>query len=67
MAKWPYKSETELRDAGYYFKDDSRCKQCHAMIEWWVTPNGKFMPLDKDTLQPHWGTCPKADAFRRNQ
>ena len=64
MAKWPYESESDLEKAGYQFKNDSRCKGCQEMIEWWETPNGKMMPLDKETLQPHWSTCTKAVDFR---
>jgi hypothetical protein len=64
MAKWPYKTDADLTKAGYIFKSDARCKGCQEMIEWWETPNGKMMPLDKLTLQPHWSTCPKADRFK---
>jgi len=64
MGNWPYKTEKDLVAADYIFKNDSRCKGCDAMIEWWETKNGKMMPLDKETLQPHWGTCPKASRFK---
>ena len=64
MAKWPYKTEAELVAAGYVFKNDARCKGCDAMIEWWETRNGKMIPLDKETLVPHFSTCPKVDRFR---
>jgi hypothetical protein len=59
------KNEKELKDQGYVFKSDARCKGCGAMIEWWETPAGKMMPLDKETLVVHWSTCPKRADFKR--
>jgi hypothetical protein len=53
--------------AGYTYINTSRCKgtSCGAEIEWWRTPNGKKMPLDPVTFEPHWSTCPSQEEFRR--
>ena len=58
-------TEQELVEAGYSFSTIKNCKACGASIEWWQTPSGSWMPLDKKTYKPHWGTCPKAKQFRR--
>ena len=64
---WNYNSREELEAAGYHFLNTSRCagKDCGAEIDWWETPKGKKMPLDPDTLEPHWGTCVNAKEFRQ--
>jgi hypothetical protein len=46
-------------------KKSTKCTGCGAEIEFWRTPTGKFIPLDSGTLVAHWGTCPKADEFRK--
>lgn len=53
--------------AGYKFKNESHCRGCNALIEWWETPKEKFMPLDPETLIPHWKNCPKAKDFRKGK
>jgi hypothetical protein len=62
---WPYETPEELTAAGYEFVNAARCRgpNCGAMIEWWTTPNGKKMPLDPDTMGPHWATCPDQKHF----
>src|SRR5215468_1833811 len=30
---------------GYVFDNEARCRGCGAAIEWWITPNGKKMPM----------------------
>ena len=59
------KNMAERIAAGYVLKRKSHCRGCGAAIEWWLTPRGKMMPLDVDTHEPHWSTCPKAQEFRR--
>jgi len=61
------KTEAELLAAGYRLAGTAHCKGCKALIEWWLTPNGKRMPLDKTTFEPHFSTCPKADQFRKKR
>lgn len=59
------KTDTELRERGYQLNGTSLCKGCNAKIDWWTTPNGKHIPMDSGTVEPHWNTCPKAKEFRR--
>lgn len=66
--KMPFpKTEEELNSAGYQFTGQSICRGCGALMEWWITPSGKKMPLDPVTREPHHATCPKADGFRRKR
>lgn len=58
------KTDTELTQQGYEFESKTRCRGCGAEIEFWLTPNGKHIPLDPGTLEPHWSTCPNAKDFR---
>lgn len=64
---WPYRTDADLRAAGYVYERTRRCygKTCGAEIEEWRTPNGKMMPIDPGTMQPHWSTCPDAQDFRK--
>jgi hypothetical protein len=59
------KTKKELIEQGYEFEDKTYCKGCCARIEFWHTPNGKHVPLNSDTLEPHWSTCPHAKDFRK--
>jgi hypothetical protein len=65
---WP-KNDTTLKQAGYKFSGVGKCRNvvCGAEIEWWETPNGKKIPLDPGTMEPHWSTCPGADEFRKKK
>jgi hypothetical protein len=65
----------ELRASGYDYDNDSFCRGCHAPIEWWITPNGKKMPMivestatilkaSGDVRKPHWADCPNAKDFK---
>ena len=62
---WPYKTDGELRAAGYVYETTRRCygKTCGATIEIWRTPGGKTMPIDPGTMEPHWANCPDRDDF----
>jgi hypothetical protein len=64
---WPYHNDSELNAAGYELDSVSKCwgKDCGQTIEWWVTPNGKKMPIDPETKKPHFGTCPNLKEFRK--
>lgn len=61
------KTEADLKAQGYRFKDKALCRGCHATIEWWTTPNGKLMPLDPGSCEPHWGSCPARDQFKKKK
>ena len=76
----PTKKE-DLIALGWLFDNDAQCRGCGMPIEWWITPNGKKMPMTvkevKDESRafpqpilrleriPHWSDCPKADSFRK--
>ncbi len=64
---WNYSSREELEAAGYRFVNTSRCygQDCGAEIDWYETPKGRKMPLDPDTLEPHFGSCPNVKEFRQ--
>ena len=51
---------------GYKFAGRSKCRgeNCGQEIAWYRTPQGKFIPLDEGTLEPHWATCPDRATFR---
>jgi hypothetical protein len=55
----------EMNSRGYVFKNESDCSACHARIDWYKTPAGKFIPINKGTAEPHWASCPNAKDFRQ--
>lgn len=60
----------EAIDDGYTLETSgARCSGCKAVIDWWVTPRGKKIPIDssKETFQTHFTTCPKVGQFRRKR
>ena len=69
MSTWPYKTADDLREAGYRFKATAKCRgvRCQQTIEWWLTPQNNFMPLDVETLEPHWGQCANATGFFKDK
>ena len=75
----PEKRE-DLVAMGYVFDNEAFCRGCGAPIEWWITPNGKKMPMSVLEVHktesavspvvgyrrvPHWSDCPNAKDFRR--
>lgn len=65
----PLGTHEELRADGYVYAYTRRCngQGCGAEIEFWKTPNGKWIPLNPETLTPHHATCPDVDRFRRKK
>lgn len=76
------KSKEGLQDAGYVFDFETHCRACGALIEFWITPRGKRMPMDVIPVKAtdnffapvkeferiaHWASCPNAKDFRRSQ
>ena len=61
------RTETELAEQGYKYQRTEKCKgpMCGAMIAWFLTPKGRWIPLTEGTLEPHWATCPDKDKFRK--
>lgn len=43
----------------------ANCRSCGAEIEWKKTAAGKLMPVDKDTGESHFATCPNAASHRK--
>lgn len=63
MPNYP-ETKSELNDSAFIFKGRGKCKDCGAIIEWWETPKGKTIPLDRmtedhDKAIPHWKSCPE--------
>lgn len=56
-----------FKKAGYDFTNEARCNsvKCGETVLWFITPAGKKMPITKDTMEPHWSTCPDAPKFRK--
>ncbi len=43
-----------------------KCSKCPAKIFFYKNPKtGKFIPVNADTLEPHFADCPAAKEFRR--
>lgn len=42
-----------------------KCAKCPAMIFFHKTEAGKFIPINKETLESHFADCPAAAQFRR--
>jgi hypothetical protein len=76
---FPDTKET-LEAAGYVFDNDGVCRgpSCGARVEWWITPDGKRMPMSVQEIKigegyfakaigfkriPHWADCPDAKRF----
>lgn len=64
---WPYNTYEKLVAAGYQFLQTRRCVSpaCRQLIEMWMTPNAKRIPLNAGTLDPHHETCKDVKFFRR--
>lgn len=44
----------------------STCKSCRQPIVWCLTTKNKRIPMDQNG-EPHWATCPQADAHRKGR
>lgn len=70
---WPYASVAQLKTAGYKFDRISRCRRkylggvCNALLHWYITPDGKKIPIDPQSLLPHHSTCPDVEVFRKER
>lgn len=54
----PFPRTTEqMTGWGYKPLGMGACKKCGFPIDWWETPKGKKMPVNRDTAVPHWETC----------
>lgn len=61
-----------MKAAGYVFDNDAECRGCGDSIEWWITPNGKKMPMNPMPTGPtpaisHFTTCSDTPTFRKGK
>jgi hypothetical protein len=65
-------TRAEMLSQGYsLIASSSTCKGCGLAIEWWMTQNGKKIPMnlmasDDATALPHWINCAAGADFKRN-
>ena len=45
----------------------TRCRSCGAGVIWIVLPTGRRMPVNADTRESHFATCPDAQKWRRTK
>lgn len=53
-------------DRGFQFFSLGNCDACGAPVEFWNKGNQLF-PIDKDTMETHYASCPNAKQFRQEQ
>ena len=53
-------------DKGYQFLDLGNCEACGHPVEFWMKDN-RLTPLDAQTLETHFSSCPKAKEYRTEQ
>jgi hypothetical protein len=69
---WPA-TAGELESAGYVPPFDAqgvRCQSCATTIQFWGTPNGRKMPIERlgpegHLYNPHWMSCPGRDQHKK--
>lgn len=49
---------------GWTADNVGKCRSCHAVVLWCVTPAGKKAPVNPDGVN-HFVTCPQRDDWRR--
>lgn len=64
------KTFDEMTPAGYVFEGDGVCRGCGDDIEWWKTPTGKKIPMNRmssgsSPATAHFTTCSDAGSFRK--
>jgi hypothetical protein len=62
----------ELQAAGYKFAGTGTCRGCGVQMAWFVTPNGKKMPMTRKPggeipkrFESHHAVCPKRGQFKK--
>lgn len=43
------------------------CRSCGAKVVWIQLPTGSRMPVNLDSRESHFATCPQADQWRRKK
>ena len=61
------KSEAELAAAGFIYLNTGTCKgkRCRQSVLWFGTRDGRALPLDVGTLEPHQKSCRDREQFQR--
>jgi hypothetical protein len=58
------KTERFWMDKGFKFASLSNCPACGAATQLWESPAKQMVHLDKDTLETHFHSCPRAREHR---
>lgn len=68
MAPLP-RTREGLEAVGYKFSTMGSCRGCGVQIQWYVTPEKKWMPFDRANqmgeFENHWGSCPARQRFKK--
>lgn len=66
---WKSKCHDDLVREGYIWKGYGTCREpsCRKVILFYRTPNGKIMPIDQKTFEPHFATCAAVLRKRREK
>jgi hypothetical protein len=64
------RNKAEMLSQGYTPAGSDRCRSCAVVIEFWMTPHQRRIPMnvmDGDSAEAvsHWATCPDPERFRR--
>lgn len=64
---WPHRTAEQMIAAGYTYHGEGYCRgmECNREIQWWRTPNGSLLCIDKEHCEPHWAWCRNIADFRR--
>jgi hypothetical protein len=61
----------ELQRYGYVFQGTGSCRGCGVQMAWFLTPNGKKMPMTRKgadlprRFESHHAVCPERGRFKR--
>jgi hypothetical protein len=66
------KNRREMVAQGYTPAGRDRCRSCPVVIEFWMTPQQKripmnVMPTDDSQAVSHYATCKEPERFRRKR
>lgn len=66
------KNRAEMLTQGYTPAGRDRCRSCSVVIEFWITPAKRripmnVMPEDSSQAVSHYATCPEPERFRRRK
>jgi hypothetical protein len=59
-----YRSRQDMIEHGWKVEAATAlCRNCGGEINWATTPNGKKLPLDTNSTQPHFKSCGNGGAL----